>query len=447
MSGPGGFWKLLSIAALLLGTALAPAGAAAAAALTVLHNFYTISGSGDGYYPSGPLAFDKFGALYGTTFNGGVTGGGGTVFKLTPPADPSAPWTERILWSFTGPEGRVPLTGVIFDKEGNLYGTASWGGSSFTGCAHVGARPVGCGTVFEGIPPADPDGPWGGRLIWSFTGTPDGGNPYGLFLDDATGVIYGTTSLGGLYSVNCSNNPFSHYCGTVFALTPPASADAAWTFTVIYRFTGGADGGNPTRGLVRDASGALYGTTGNVVAFGQGTVFQLTPGPSGYTLKTIWSFTGGADGAFPFGSLTFNSGRLFGATGGGGAFGFGTVFEGFPPPTPGGDWGGAVYSFTGGADGNYPNGSLVFDNAGNLYGTSTGGACYIGHRCGTAFKGIPPATPNDAWGGVLLWTFSATGAGGYFPGPVILDAAGTALYGTANEGGAAGYGTAFKLTP
>ena len=147
--------------------------------------------------------------------------------------------------------------------------------------------------------------------------------------------------------------------------------------------------------------------------------------------------------------MTSNSGRLFGATGGGGAFGFGTIFEGFPPAMPGGDWGGAVYGFTGGADGAYPNGGLVFDNAGNLYGTAGGGGvlCQGPHLppCGTAFKGIPPSTPYDAWGGGLLWTF--TSADGFYPGPLVLDAAGTALYGATNEGGAHGTGTVFKLTP
>ena len=287
MSRPGDFWKSLSIALAVAGAALAPTGAAVAATLTNLYDFNLFSG--DGRSPSGPLAFDGAGALYGTTSNGGAHGLWGTVFKLTPPGDPSAPWPGSVLYSFTGgPDGGQPRSGVIFDRAGNLYGTTLVGATDAVGCGLYARR--GCGTVFEGFPPATPDGAWGGRLLHTFTGTPDGGNPGGLFLDPATGIIYGTTETGGLPSDNC----VAGYCGTVFSLTPPANPADPWTYSVIWQFPGGADGGNPSQSarLVMDVSGALHGTTQRGGADGVGTLFQLTPGPAGYSLTTLWSFRG-----------------------------------------------------------------------------------------------------------------------------------------------------------
>ena len=436
MAGPGGLWKRVSIAALVLGTALAAWGASAEPALTTLYSFGSISG--DGAPPRGPLAFDELGALYGTTIVGGAYHWG-TVFKVTPPAEESGPWSEQILYSFRGDrDGAFPSSGVIFDRAGNLYGTAQQGGA------------YGYGTVFRGVAPADPDGPWGGQLLWSFTGMEDGSYPGGLLLDGSTGVLYGTTDRGGLPSPDCAQR----YCGTVFSLTPPATADAAWTYTVIWRFTGGEDGGNPgwdDAHLAIDESGALYGTTWTGGAYGHGTVFRLTPGEGGYSLTTIWSFSG-SDGDRPRGSLTFKCGELAGTTWRGGAFNAGTVFEASPPPTPDDAWEFApLYSFTGQADGAEPNGGLVFDRAGNLYGTAksdrTTRNCSHGTSgCGTAFMGMPPVTSDGAWGGALLWRFTG-GADGGNPGPLIFDADGTALYGTTEVGGEHGVGTVFKLTP
>ena len=140
--------------------------------------------------------------------------------------------------------------------------------------------------------------------------------------------------------------------------------------------------------------------------------------------------------------MTFNSGGLFAAAELGGAFNDGTIFELGP-------LGGApLYSFAAQADGAAPNGGLVFDTAGNLYGTALGGGINANCRgCGTLFKGIPPAAPGGPWGGALLWSFTG-GADGTHPGPLIFDAAGTALYGTTDFAGAAtGWGTVFKLTP
>ena len=206
-------------------------------------------------------------------------------------------------------------------------------------------------------------------------------------------MLYGTTVFGG-----------ANGAGTVFELTPPSSPRGAWTFTILYSFSpftifpGGAtgDGNGPAAGLISDATGALYGTTANGGANGYGTVFKLTPpavagGP--WTETVLYSFTGGSDGGSPKASLIFDeSGALYSTTTVGGLNGQGTVFKLTPPGVPDGAWTETVlYSFAGLDVGTSPSGAgLIFDSSGALYGTtSTGGA----NGFGTVFKLAPPARP------------------------------------------------------
>ena len=187
----------------------------------------------DGAFPTGGLAIDPQGNIYGTTMFGGS--GEGVAFEVTPEG------VETLLHTFSGgQDGGVPTGGLIRDANGNLYGTAAEGGQFSQG------------TVFE-ITSS------GLTTLHSFNGT-DGAEPESLLIFDAQGNLYGTTFFGGAFNQ-----------GTVFELTPSGQE------TVLYNFTGGTDGAHPQAALLFDAQGNLYGTTAAGGASGQGTVFKLVP--------------------------------------------------------------------------------------------------------------------------------------------------------------------------
>ena len=273
---------------------------------TVLYSF--AGGAADGAYPEASLIMDLAGNLYGTTFGGGSSacpGGCGVVFKLSPTG------TETVLYSFTGDtDGANPIAGLIRDAAGNFYGTTLLRGTP--GCTYS----YGCGTVFELSPAGSL------RVLHSFSGGADGGNPQGGVILDASGNLYGTTAGGG--ASTCSGG-----CGVVFKLSP------AGTETVLYSFTGATDGANPNSGLIEDAAGTFYGTTfnGNSLAAcraGCGTVFELS---SAGTETALYDFNGGANGANPNASLIQDAaGNLYGTASAAGIYaecptGCGTVFK------------------------------------------------------------------------------------------------------------------------
>jgi uncharacterized repeat protein (TIGR03803 family) len=221
------------------------------------------------------------------------------------------------------------------------------------------------GTIFELSPTTD--GHWQETTLESFT-LKDGAYPAGNAVFDAAGNLYGATELGGDFNA-----------GTVFELSP--SPGGTWTYTVLYSFTGKADGYDPSSSVIFDAAGNLYGTTIEGGAFGDGTVFEMSPNPDGtWTETVLYSFQGGLDGSFPSSStLTFDkAGNLYGETFGGGndrcPGGCGVVFE--LSPTEGGSWTESVPGWFNGTDGWSPWQSLVFDAAGNLYGTTQDGGAY-----------------------------------------------------------------------
>jgi uncharacterized repeat protein (TIGR03803 family) len=220
----------------------------------------------------------------------------------------------------------------------------------------------------------------------------------------------------------------------------PSMADAASTLTTLYSFTGGSDGAIPTAGLIFDASGAIYGTT-----FDGGTVFKLTaPTTTGGTWSEIVLTRFGGGGALPRGGLISDaSGALYGTTSQGGAYYYGTVFMLEPPATPGAAWGQTVlHNFTGGSDGLFPFAGLISDASGALYGTTI----YGGGGSGTVFKLAPPAAPGGAWSETVLYGFTGGSDGAEPFSALIADASG-ALYGTTEYGGASGVGTVFRLAP
>ncbi len=356
----------------------------------------------------------------GTTNEGG-TYYSGTVFELTPEA--SGNWTEKVLGHVgrsPSPTGFVDENGaLISDAAGNLYGTTEYGGT------------YGCGVAFELTP--ESGGSWTEKVLHSFGDSTDGISPSqaGLIFD-AAGNLYGTTS---------------NKQGTVFELTP--TKDGGWTEKILHSFNG-TDGGFPFAGLTIDAAGNLYGTTYEGGTYNSGTVFELTPTKGGgWTEKVLHSFGNGADGAFPRAGLIFDSaGNLYGTTSQGGAYNScmptiprnnistcGTVFE--LTPKAGGRWTERVlYSFNhNGTDGYDPLAGLIFDAAGNLYGTTSmggsenGRGCFLG--CGTVFELTP--TKGGGWTEKVVHNFDGTDGVSPSAG-LIIDAAGN-LYGTTNEHG------------
>jgi uncharacterized repeat protein (TIGR03803 family) len=262
---------------------------------------YAFKGGSDGRNPDGSLLADSQGNFYGTTLQGGANGQG-TVFKLAPDG------TETVLYSFqNGSDGAEPVAGVIADAQGNLYGT------TFTGGPGTG------GTVFK----LAPDGTE--TVLYAFDpGNSYGANPNAGLIMDKNGNLYGTTTNGGTPG-GCLVG-----CGTIFEIASDG------TFTVLYRFTGGSDGGNPTASLLEDKNGNFYGTTeagGACGGYGCGVVFELT---SGGQETALYSFTGKSDGAGPGAAVIADKhGNLFGTADRGGRTcpnyifqaGCGTVFE------------------------------------------------------------------------------------------------------------------------
>jgi len=378
---------------------------------TVLYRF---RGNDDGANPWAGLVLDGKGNLYGTTEYGGALGtcfnGGtscGTAFELSPTAGGS--WTKTILHRFDEGSGGGNLrSGLIFDPSGNLYGTTIYGGD--TSCE----APSGCGTVFELSPSS---GGWNETVLHAFSGTPNGSWPVAGLTFDKLGNLYGTTSGGA---------------GTVFELTP--NSDGSWTETTIYTFGIAQD---PLAGVILDGHGDVYGTLGI-----PGVAFELIPGTSG------WSATVIGRGAYIYSGLTFDrKGNLYGTI----DFApteYGSVFELVRSGT---GWKEKmIYSFKGGNDGAGPGfGSLIFDKAGNLYGTTTSGGT---KPAGTVFK----LTPNSdgSWSESVVYSFQGAQDGALPNAGLIFDGQGN-LFGTTYHGGTGncsdyggvGCGTVFEITP
>jgi uncharacterized repeat protein (TIGR03803 family) len=342
---------------------------------TTIHSF---TGGDDGGNPASSLVFDASGNLYGTT-SGGGTKSSGTVFEFSPLA--GGGWHESVLHSLNGrDEGWLPLSGLVIDSAGNLYGAASMGGTH------------GWGTVFELSQAA---GIWSFAVIFSFGGGGEGGTPEAALVLDSAGYLYGTTARGG-------NNecPGGGSCGLVFQLSP--SASGPWNETILHAFRN-TDGAMPISGVVFDQSGNLYGATyegGNTSKCsstsgnGCGVVFELAIVGNNWEETILHAFTGGQDGGLPGGGVILDvDGHPYGTTETGGDTttsgcnpgGCGEAFE-LTHPT-GGHWDQvALHDFTQFPDGASPVGSLIFDSFGNVYGTTAGGGAF---GSGTVFEITP----------------------------------------------------------
>jgi len=321
---------------------------------------------------------------------------------LTVSAVPSAQaQTFKSIYSFTGdPDGATPYGSVIIkDNTSTLYGTTTYGGSD------------NFGTVYK-LSKSGKE-----KVLYSFTGGADGGEPFAGLAMDKSGTLYGTTIAGG------SSNK-----GTVFKLNPTTKKE-----TVLYSFTGGTDGSTPFSGLVMDESGNLYGTTAQGGSSGGGVVYKVNIKTKKETV--LHSFAGNPDGAEPlYGNLLMDkSGNLYGTTVDGGTSNAGTVWK---VSAKGKET--VLYSFTGGSDGGGVfEQSLATDGKGNLYGTTEeGGADSVG----VVFKVNIKAKSES-----VLYSFSGSPDGAYPSSGLVRDSKGN-LYGTTQNGGVDNDGAVFELT-
>ncbi len=417
-------------AVLLLVLSIFAVTAAGAQTFTVIHNF---TNGGDGANPSGSIAIDRAGNLYGTS-SGGRNNGTGVVFKLS---HAGSGWIFTPLHTFSLGEGNGPL-GVSLGPDGNLYGaTEQAGGGGSCGGS-------GCGTVFKVSPPATRCAsvlcPWVATVLYRFSGGATGGNPQSGVVLDRSGNIYGVAPYG-YTGGNCLQY---EGCGLVYEVS---RSGGQWIETVLYQFTGEGDGLIPYGPLAIDSSGNLYGPTKFGGAGNSGTVYKLTPSGSGWTKSILYSFGGCCEtGIFPTaGVILDSSGNLYGTTLHGGnsncSEGCGSVFS---LTSTDGTWAyNELYDFTGANGDAYPQTPLVRDAAGNLYGTTFGG---VGSN-GNVFKVAPS---NGGWTYTSLHDFTG-GADGSLPyGNVVIDANGN-LYGTAEFGGtgcvSSGCGVVWEITP
>jgi len=410
----------------------------------LLYSFVKAKGSNDD--PETGLVRDAAGNLYGTTdgFGDDVAG---SVFELSPQS--GGGWVETTVHTFSAEakkgDGNKP-SGLIIDAAGNLYGVTSHGGNG--ACDYDGFG--GCGIVFE---LSQFDEKWTEAILYNFQlNEQDGSDPAGNLTFDAAGNLYGTTLFGGTTGL-----------GTVFELSPKAGG--GWTESLLHGFGGSpADGAFPASGVVLDQAGNIYGATssgglydGSNCQLGCGTVFELSP-TSG-TEAVLHSFSqGGTDGYEPQGGLIFDmAGNLYGVANEGGDLscysndGCGIIYE--LSPKSGGAWKENILHTFGvvADDGEFPGGALVFDTAGNLYGTTEFGGshtCAFGAGnlgCGTVYELSPRSA--GGWKETILHNFRSGHGDAHLPtSNVIFDPQGN-LYGTGSFGGAYGGGAVYEFTP
>jgi uncharacterized repeat protein (TIGR03803 family) len=290
--------------------------------------------------------------------------------------------------------------------------------------------------------------------LYSFQGVNDGSNPTSRIVIGPDGALYGTTIEGGGQGDCHGENP---HCGTVFRLQPPASfcrnVLCPWTETILYAFTGGADGAFPSGDIIFDPAGNIYGTTsgggyfgGNCSVEGCGVVYKLSPANGGWTETTLYAFMDGTDGANPNGGVVRDAaGNLYGTTANGGigcpAVGCGTVFE--VSPSQGGWTESLLYEFQGfnSPNGAFPYAGLTMDSAGNLYGSTV---AYGSAGGGTIFELTPS---GGSWNFATIYALTSFSGGGGGPvGALTLDGSAN-LYGAPQYDGAYNVGSVIKLTP
>ncbi|HUE04526.1 MAG TPA: choice-of-anchor tandem repeat GloVer-containing protein [Bryobacteraceae bacterium] len=318
-------------------------------------------------------------------------------------------------------EGSDLYAGLILDAQGNLYGATESGGTR------------GAGVVYELSPAAG--GAWTESVLYNFKGgTGDGASPHATLIADSNGNLYGTTVSGGLGGTTCRGG-----CGTVYMLTPVAGK---WQETVLYRFSGVANGAVPYAGVAMDSAGNLYGATVSGGAFDAGLVYKLTPNSTGaWTQTVLYTFEGHPDGAAPYATpILDGAGDVIGTTEAGGAHNLGIVYM-LSPQADGSFAERALHTFHGAPDGASPLAGVILQANGDLFGTTTAGGTA---NCGTAYRLAPDAA--GGWTEHVLHNFLGVSAqDGENPNGLTLGANGD-LYGTTTGGGVDNPGTIFKMT-
>lgn len=330
-----------------------------------LDPLYEFTGGSDGDTPLAGLAIGRNGAFYGTTSAGGSSGGG-TVFEVRPPGTACKSaicyWNETVIHSFAGSpnDGSDPDFGnLVFDTDGNLYGTTFNGGANAFG------------TAYELTPESGDN--WTETILYSFTNGADGGNPFSGVILDSSGNLYGNNSSAGAL-----------FEGVVYQLMP---AGPPWTENTLANFSGGSTGSPPLSTLIMDGSRNLYGTGEGLGPEGGGTVYEVSPSNGSWIFSLAYAF-GLNPSCFPSAGVTLGpDGNLYGVCAKGGANNDGWVFEMLTTcnqtcsPRD-------LYDFTG------PKpclalGSVTFDSNGNLYGTCYGGGnpgCVSNAGCGSVWE-------------------------------------------------------------
>ncbi len=327
------------------------------------------------------------------------------VFALTVVLpNPASAQTFTVIHSFTGGAGgQAPYAGVVVDRAGNLYGATAGGGG---GSCSSGEFGTGCGIAYE----LKANGLF--TTLWQFTGGfDDGANPTTMLLGPGAS-LYVSTENGRV-------------CGTIVSLSPPVTPPRSiqenhWIETILYQFQE-SDGCVPVGNLAMDQTGNLYGATEEGGSEGQGVVFELAHSDGGWSESVLHSFSGARDGQRPLGGVTFDAaGNLYGTTVNGGAFAFGAVFQ----LVAASNWTeNVLYSFTCGSDGCQPSSGVTFDSLGNLYGSTPGIECPPSGG-GNVFE-----LSSGSWSYSSLYCFMGGFGGGPNQSAVVFDQAGN-LYGT-----------------
>lgn len=376
-------------------------------ALTREKILYQFAGGNGGDNPEYGLVFDSQGNAYGTTYYGG-TYGWGTIFRLE---KSKHGWIQHLLYSFQGnSDGSYPLGNLLIDAAGNLYGTTRSGGTgTCQGYSYCG------GTVFE---LTRSNGNWKHAILYNFCslgGCSDGEAPSGLTFDNA-GNIYGTTAGGG---EGCEEG-----CGTVYKLS---LSNGSWKETVLHAFDDDGDGYYPASGVTIDKSGNLYGTTSSGAGYGYGMVYVLNHAKHGWKETMLYAFDGSTNNKDPNGNLTLDSaGNIFGVTTGGSEgceYQCGMIYR---LSRSRGQWvETSVFTFDG-SNGASPNGGLILNNAGKFYGSTIVGGAYD-------FGELFELQPGKTWTIKLLYSFTGDGDDAS-PNPGVTVGPDGGLYGTTPSG-------------